>query len=619
MSPTSETDEEQLLWKPLPPGNFIRCLILQPGLSNAPLEGKLKIFKIDHCPQYEAISYVWGSEVRSQTFICDDKLTHITVSLSMALQQFRYTDEPRVLWADSICINQGDENEKGHQVALMGEVYSKASKVLIHMAGNDQGHASQLASLVSETESYVQQELRLMRDLGSKSFPYLDTENRMRTSQDPRWASMLFALSQPWFSRGWVVQEASLASTAMLVWGSQEIQFDCVFRTAWWAYCRCFETVGTYSKFQTLASNGVNVHMFLYLRRFPQEAEAYGVQRTQGSELVDILQNASGIGMTHSKDRIFAFLALEHYCQPSQAGSKSSSSYLMQPDYTKSTAEVFTEFARQYILRNGLRILQYGHPYDPGDLTTTDPMPSWVPRWGRPVKYMFPNAWSQKALGPSRGFTGELVREIRGGTLVVTGVILDNIRFASQVMSLEGDLDEVASLWQTIKNLPLAETYPVEARPVLMLECMCASQPSRDMEVTAWPAARDAVAHFLTSSCQLAPEDMAEKVFNDIKMWSRGRKLIATTRGLLGIASGVVAEGDVCCIIFGCAWPFVLRPGPGQSAGDGPLFHLLGPAWIAGVTPQHEKDRGLFWPVLGDERSKDWVEWGLKEQDVRLV
>lgn len=620
MSLISELAEEQLLWKPLPPGDFIRCLILQPGLSDSPLEGKLKVFKLDQGPQYEAISYVWGSKIKSETFVCDGRRIHITESLSMALHKFRHTDESRVMWADSICMNQDDEIEKSHQVALMGQIYSKASKVLIHMAGNDQEHASQLASLVSETNSYVLQELRLMDDIGSKSFPYLDTEDRARISQDPRWASMLFALSQPWFSRGWVVQEAALASTAMLVWGSQEIQFDCILRAAWWAYCRCFETLGTYLTFQTLASSGVNVHFFLYLRRFPQEAEAYGVQRTtERSELIDILQIASGIGMTHPKDRIFAFLALEHYCQPSQAGPKGCSSYLVEQDYTKSTAEVFTEFAQQYILRNGLRILQYGHPYDPEDLTEDRSMPSWVSRWGRPVKYMLPNSWEQEPLRPSLRFAEKLVPEIRGSTIVVTGVVFDKLRFVSQVMSMEGDIDEVTHLWRIIKDLPLEETYPVEIWPILMLECLCAGQAARDMEVTAWTAAREAFARFLMDSSQRPPKYLADKVLDYIKIWSRGRTLVTSTKGLLGIASGSVAEGDICCIIFGCSWPLILRPVPSQLTGDEQLFHLLGLAWIAGVTPQHEKGRGLFWPVLGDERSKDWVYWGLQEHKIQIV
>lgn len=527
MPRTSQQAEERLIWKPLPPGDFIRCLILQPGLSDAPLHGKLKVFKLDQNPQYEAISYVWGSGVRSQTFVCDGKLTHITESLSTALHKFRCIDEPRVLWADSICINQGDLIEKGYQVALMGQVYSKASRVLIHMAGNDRGHASQLASLVSETNSYVQQELSFMAELGSKSFPYLDSEDRNRISQDPRWASMLFAFSQPWFSRGWVVQEAALAPTAILVWGNQEIQFDCILRTAWWAFCRCLEAIATYSMFQTLASSGLNVHFFLYLRRFPQEAEAYDeIQRTGRPELIDILQVASGIGITDLKDRVFAFLALENHGQPSQAGPKGFSNHVVEPDYTKSTADVFTEFARQYILRNGPRIIQYACPYDLEDPTADLSLPSWVCRWGRPVKYMVPNAWEQEPLGPSFGFTGKLVREIRGNTLAVTGVIFDKIQFASQVMSLEGNLDELTSLWRTIKDLPLEETYPVEARPILMLECLCAGYASRDMEVTAWTAARGAVANFLMDSGKQPPDIWSTYPIKYSKPWEGGPQVV---------------------------------------------------------------------------------------------
>lgn len=328
MSFTLAAAEEPLLWKPLPPGDFIRCLILQPALSDAPLEGKLKIVKLDQGPHYDAISYVWGSQAETCTLVCDGKLINITESLSLVLHRLRHKNKSRVLWADSICINQGDIIEKSHQIALMGQVYSKASKVLIHIAGNDQGHASQLASLVSEMNDYVQQTLKSMADTGSKSFPYLGAEDRTKVSQDTRWESMRLALSQPWFSRGWVVQEAALACTAMFLWGSQEIPFDWILRTATWSYCRCFaETIGTNSAFQSFIRRGVQLHFFLYMRRFSHEAKAYGIeQRTKESELIDILQIANGIGMTNPKDRIFAFLALEGYCQPSQDDSHGFSS-----------------------------------------------------------------------------------------------------------------------------------------------------------------------------------------------------------------------------------------------------------------------------------------------------
>jgi hypothetical protein len=32
------------------------------------------------------------------------------------------------LWVDAICINQKDTNERGHQVGIMRNVYSKAAR-----------------------------------------------------------------------------------------------------------------------------------------------------------------------------------------------------------------------------------------------------------------------------------------------------------------------------------------------------------------------------------------------------------------------------------------------------------------------------------------------------------
>jgi len=42
----------------------------------------------------------------------------------------RLESEPRVLWADAVCINQQDDNEKSKQVQLMLDIFASASKVL---------------------------------------------------------------------------------------------------------------------------------------------------------------------------------------------------------------------------------------------------------------------------------------------------------------------------------------------------------------------------------------------------------------------------------------------------------------------------------------------------------
>jgi len=43
----------------------------------------------------------------------------------------------RTLWIDAVCINQKDLLERGPQVALMGQIYSRCTANLIHLDNND--------------------------------------------------------------------------------------------------------------------------------------------------------------------------------------------------------------------------------------------------------------------------------------------------------------------------------------------------------------------------------------------------------------------------------------------------------------------------------------------------
>ena len=45
--------------------------------------------------------------------------------------KLRLPQEQRVLWVDLLCINQNDVNEKGLQVSLMGEIYSKTNRGIL--------------------------------------------------------------------------------------------------------------------------------------------------------------------------------------------------------------------------------------------------------------------------------------------------------------------------------------------------------------------------------------------------------------------------------------------------------------------------------------------------------
>ncbi|KAK5634389.1 hypothetical protein RRF57_010103 [Xylaria bambusicola] len=66
-----------------------------------------------------------------------------TQNLATALQHLRYKDEARIMWTDSVCINQNGLNEKSHQVAFMGEVCKNARQVVVWLgpAADNSGRA----------------------------------------------------------------------------------------------------------------------------------------------------------------------------------------------------------------------------------------------------------------------------------------------------------------------------------------------------------------------------------------------------------------------------------------------------------------------------------------------
>ena len=75
-----------------------------------------KEISLSKCPQdqkFVAISYCWGDPNDTVKIICDGNVMTITKSLHDALLRFR-GEGNRVFWADVICIDQTDDEEKSH-------------------------------------------------------------------------------------------------------------------------------------------------------------------------------------------------------------------------------------------------------------------------------------------------------------------------------------------------------------------------------------------------------------------------------------------------------------------------------------------------------------------------
>lgn len=100
----------------LPSEKSLRILSLLPAPSGYPVEVSLKTVPdayVAGCVSCcQALSCVWGNPDRTKTFTCDVKELGITRNLHIALQAIRQPDRAKLLWADAICIDQDNVEER---------------------------------------------------------------------------------------------------------------------------------------------------------------------------------------------------------------------------------------------------------------------------------------------------------------------------------------------------------------------------------------------------------------------------------------------------------------------------------------------------------------------------
>ncbi|KAJ2892509.1 HET-domain-containing protein [Zalerion maritima] len=95
-----------------------------------PIKCELQYHRLSEAPKYEALSYVWGT-VSEKSIQLNGQPFLVANNLHEALLYLREKNKPRLLWIGALCINQGDENERGHQVAQMGDIYKSAHTTII--------------------------------------------------------------------------------------------------------------------------------------------------------------------------------------------------------------------------------------------------------------------------------------------------------------------------------------------------------------------------------------------------------------------------------------------------------------------------------------------------------
>ena len=209
--------------------NTIRVLDLHPA-SNPSIDlvsCSLRTVRLSEPPSYEALSYCWGDPTFNQKIICNGRELYITTSLNEALVRFRSQSVTRTLWADAICINQQDINERNQQVRLMRQIYEKAQQVVIWL-GEEADHSDLGMALIPKLVEAGKKrkstgDRREMIELQrSGCLHTYDLPNR----DDNAWNGFFAIIKRPWFRRGWIIQEASVASSVVVYCGHYIVALD---------------------------------------------------------------------------------------------------------------------------------------------------------------------------------------------------------------------------------------------------------------------------------------------------------------------------------------------------------------------------------------------------------
>jgi hypothetical protein len=352
-SATTHLTQEGFPWSVLPSERHIRILELQPGNRDASIHCRLLTTTIDEAPAYEALSYVWGSQINlvSITVQANSSKTcykhMITANCHSALKRLRYEDCPRVLWIDALCIDQTNIAERNHQITLMSRIYSEAAEVLIYL-GEDTADSAFAINVISGYD-----DPKMEKDPIDITKVLTDYQRDSNTKVQA--LNNLF--HRPWFHRVWVIQEAAFARKAKVICGTSTCDWSSVRHFRHWANCR---------------SGMAPLPFVVRAEKLGLEENSFlGVSRS----ILAAMDQARLCHATIPHDKIYALLPFLNFAELELN---------IVPNYHDSVIDLFAQIAAGFVAKCGYSLLKAA-AQGPRELTG---LASWVPDWTIPSTRM---------------------------------------------------------------------------------------------------------------------------------------------------------------------------------------------------------------------------------------
>ncbi|KAK8007325.1 lipase [Apiospora arundinis] len=268
-------------------------------------------YDADSVPDYEAVSYTWGTADGAREICLEGSTFWVTHNLWSLLRDIRYLVEDRILWIDAICIDQGNHGERGHQVQQMAQIYHRARSVIIWL-----GPLTEPISIIMDALLDLQQHVRGLTWAPNDLRWQLNRERIERFSRVyliTLGSTFAGILERPWFTRAWIIQEVANARAAVVYCGSKSVS------------ARVFAACPNLLQVQI----SEHCQAVFDVMPGPSRRESWW---SRDRDLYTLLKTFSGTEATRQHDRIYALLGL---CP--EANSK------ITTDYNKTIPQLIQE------------------------------------------------------------------------------------------------------------------------------------------------------------------------------------------------------------------------------------------------------------------------------------
>ncbi|RYP69606.1 hypothetical protein DL770_008212 [Monosporascus sp. CRB-9-2] len=561
----------------------IRLLRLKKRRPFWEIQCQLVVEDLRQGPAYDAISYHWGNGEKTEPIFVNGRVMLVSPTVMAVLYHLSSYKEDRYVWIDSICINQLDNEEKGSQISLMGDIYSKASNTVVWLDG------------------------------------YLDTHI------EAGWVQLINLFANPWFFRVWVIQEVAMASSVVVLASGERLVWEHLFTAAEISVSKSFNMVlqtGYVPALDEASAIGL-LHIYLMV------AFKRGMDSSR-RDLLHLLNAVVDFRSTEAVDRVYALLGLLDPADDIHQWLKA--------DYSKSAEQVYTAVAQYYIRDNANDVLSNAGMGYERNLST---IPSWVPDWTalsiydtRRQRFTRSSLSAQYNASDNSPLEVEFRRASSGveSALYIRGHCFDMISHVGPTLAyldqnrVPGEVDSelrIKSLQQHMGARRLATAFARDPYPTgqcveeafwrcligdTQLERPAPAELGVYCRLWEWvmvssldgaKAEREGLrddTNVLSSMEQLTaggPEELLRcaLLWNSARiMASAGRALAITRNGYMALVPPGSVPGDAVCLFYGLATPYVVRLHSVDERDGDPMreaetegARLVGEAYVHGV------------------------------------